>query len=99
VDRCFFARDNAQLGKHKEMNKVQTINLVDQNSFSSSLFNLYRFCRFQYLLPDNAHFFVSPKVDFVFSGPHPLGFKVCELKTLLIGNMLATVLCLEQNTA
>jgi hypothetical protein len=51
------------------------------------------------LLPDNAHFFVSPKVDFVFSGPHPLGFKVCELKTLLIGNMLATVLCLEQNTA
>jgi hypothetical protein len=49
--------------------------------FSSSLFNLYRFCRFQLLL-DNAHFFVLPKVDFVFSGPHLLGFKVCELKIL-----------------
>ena len=35
---------------------------------------------FQSLLK-NAHVFVSPKVDFVFSGPHPLGFKVCELKT------------------
>jgi hypothetical protein len=46
------------------------------------------------------HFFVNlPKVDFVFSGPHLLGFKVCELKTSLIDNMLATVLCLEQNTA
>jgi hypothetical protein len=49
------------------------------------------------LLLDNAHFFVSPKVDFVFSGPHPLGFKVCELKTLLIDNMLATVLCFAWN--
>ena len=67
--------------------------------FSSSLFNLYRFCRFQLLL-DNAHFFVLPKVDFVFSGPHLLGFKVCELKILLIDNMLTTVLCLDStNTA
>jgi len=30
---------------------------------------------FQSLLK-NAQVFVSPKVDFVFSGPHPLGFKV-----------------------
>ena len=78
VDRCLLTRDNAQLGKHKEMNKVKT-HLANQNVFSSSLFKLYRFCRFQLLL-DNAHFFVLPKVNFVFSGPHLLGFKVCELK-------------------
>jgi hypothetical protein len=41
------------------------------------------------LLLDNAHFFVSTKVDFVFSAPHPLGFKVCELKKL--DKMLTTV--------
>jgi len=47
------------------------------------------------LLLDNAHFLVSPKVDFVFS----LGFKVCELKTLLIIRQHAgysALLCLEQ---
>jgi hypothetical protein len=54
------------------------------------------------LLLDNTYFFVnSPKVDFVFSGPIlVLGFKVCELKILLIDNMLTAVLCLDStNTA
>ena len=81
-------RDNAQLGKHKEMNKVQT-HLADQKVFSSSLFNLYRFCRFQLLL-DNAHFFVLPKVDFVFSGPHLLGFKD-RVRVEILDKMLTTV--------
>ena len=75
-------------------NKQTMRNLVDQNGLSSSFFNLYRFGWFQLLL-DNAHFFVLPKVVFVFSGPHLLGFEVSELKVLLIDNMLATVLCLE----
>ena len=52
------------------------------------------------MLLNNTHFFVLPKVDFVISGPHLLGFKVCESKILLIDNMLATVLFLEiSNTA
>ena len=63
------------------MYSFSTLSVYLECFFSSSLFNLYRFCRFQLLL-DSAHFFVLPKVDFVFSGPHLLGFKVCELKIL-----------------